>query len=105
MFDFYFFYNYIGRYILILKQNELFLHYTKISKINNLIIYFDIKELMDMSSISILNYIYFFKYYFGFLPYFSNYKYKFKLNNSFFSFVYNIKYLKNNYIFLYYFLL
>src|SRR6185369_5768228 len=64
-------------------------------KINNLIVYFNIKDVNDLNSFSILNYIYFFKYYFSVIPFFSNYSYKFNLNIDYYSFF--IQYTFKNY--------
>ena len=74
-------------------------------KIQNLNIFFDIKEITDINSFSVLNYIYFFKYYFGFLPFFVNYDYSFKLNLSYFSFTVKYKFLNKNIYFPLFFLI
>lgn len=92
MLDLYLHYNYIGRFILNLKQSKIFLNFKEIIKIFYLIIYFNIKEITDINSFSFLNNIYFFKFYFGVLPFFSNYKSIFRLNINHFSFIVQYKF-------------
>jgi len=55
-------------------------------KLNNFIIYFNLIDIIDLDQFSISNYFYFFRYFFGILPYFTNYKHKFHLNIHYFSF-------------------
>jgi len=86
MLDFFFYYKYIVRFILILKKSEFKYNYTNIINLNKFIIYFNINNINDLNNRSILNYIYFFKYYFSVIPYFSNYYYKFHLNLDYYSF-------------------
>lgn len=49
-------------------------------------LFFDIKELTEINNQSILSCIFFFKYYFGIIPFLKNYKHEFKLNIHYFSF-------------------
>src|ERR1700729_3318418 len=87
MFDFYFHYNNLVRFIDTLKCSEDIFTYMDIVKIKNLNVFFEIKEIKDLNSFSVLNSIYFFKFYFGFLPFFTQYSYRFSLNISYYSFV------------------
>jgi hypothetical protein len=105
MYDIFFHYNIIGRSILYLKQSKKKFNYMDLFKIKDLLIFFNLKDIIDINSIFVLNYIYFFKYYFGCLPLFFNYSYKFKLNLNYFSFI--VQYKFNNkrlYFPLYFFL-
>jgi hypothetical protein len=89
MLDLYFFYKNIGRYILLLKysykDNGPF-NYIDLIKFSKLAVYFNIKDINDLNNFSVLNYIYFFKYYFSVIPFFSNYNYRFHLNTDYYSF-------------------
>lgn len=68
-------------------------------------LFFDIKQLTDINNQSILSCIFFFKYYFGIVPFFKNYKHEFKLNIHYFSFVIEYSfYNKVMYYVLYYFI-
>ena len=55
--------------------------------IDHAVVFFNIKDIIDLSSSSVLSYIFFFKYYFGILPFFTNYKHNFKLNVHYYSFL------------------
>lgn len=44
-------------------------------------------NLIDLNNLAISNYYFFFKYFFGYIPFFQNYKYTFKLNISYFNFL------------------
>ena len=87
MLDFYFYYKFLCRNIFILKYSNKLFHYTDIIKFQRLIIFFNIKNLIDLNSSSIISYIYFFKYYFGIIPFFCNYSHEFKLNIHYFNFL------------------
>jgi hypothetical protein len=87
MFDFYFHYCNLVRFLDSLKcSNEIFT-FMDIVKIKSLNVFFEMKEIKELNSFSVLNSIYFFKYYFGVLPFFTKYNYKFSLNVSYYSFV------------------
>jgi hypothetical protein len=86
MFDFYFHYKYNGRFILNLKSSNI-LHFSDIAKLEKIIVYFNIKGITDLSNNAVLSYIFFFKYYLGVLPFFTNYQHEFKLNVHYFSFL------------------
>jgi hypothetical protein len=105
MFDLYFFYKYIGRYILYLKYSKFIYNFKNLSKLNNLIVYFNVNNITDINTNSLMNYFYFFKYYFSVVPYFSNYVHNFHLNINYYSFFiqYNF-YGKKIYYILYFFL-
>lgn len=104
MFDLLFYYKFIGRYILFLQYSLDKYSFKQMININNFIIYYNIINITDLDQFSISNYFYFFRYFFGILPYFTNYKHKFHLNIHYFSFFlqYNFKnYNFYNYIFIF----
>src|ERR1043165_9638524 len=86
MFDFFFHYKYNGRFILRLKSLNIY-HFTDIAKLEKIIVFFNIKGITDISNNVVLSYLFFFKYYFGVLPFFTNYQHEFKLNIHYFSFL------------------
>jgi hypothetical protein len=86
MFDFFFHYKYNGRFILSLKSFNI-LHFSDIEKLEKIIVFFNIKGITDLSNNTVLSYFYFFKYYLGVLPFFTNYQHEFKLNVHYFSFL------------------
>ena len=86
MLNYYFYYRYIGRFILFLKYSSKFFYPKDILKFNKLSFYFDILNVNDLNSVNILSHIFFFKYYFGVIPFFTNYIHKFKLNVHYYSF-------------------
>lgn len=85
--DFFFYYKYTVRYILFLEKNNYKFLLTDILELNKIVIYFNICNLTDLNNLSISNYYFFFKYFFGKIPFFFNYKYTFKLNISYFNFL------------------
>src|SRR3954470_13303380 len=86
MFDFFFHYKYNGRFILNLRAPRIF-HFTDILILEKIVVYFNIKDITDLSNSAVLSYLFFFKYYFGILPFFTNYKHEFKLNIHYYSFL------------------
>jgi hypothetical protein len=104
MLDYFFYYKNIGRFILYLKQSSEFFYFTNILQFNKLAIFFDVNNISDLSSISILSHIFFFKYYFGVFPFFTNYVYKFKLNTHYYKFFIQCNFFKKKiYYSLYFF--
>jgi len=93
MLDFYFYYKYIVRFILFLKKSKVKYYFTDILEIKKTLVYFNLQNITDLNNLSISNYYYFFKYFFGKIPFFSSYKYSFKLNISYYNFMilYNFK--------------
>jgi hypothetical protein len=87
MLDFYFYYKNIARYILFLKKSEKKFNFTDILEIKKSIIFFDLKNIIDLNNLSISNYYFFFKFFFGKIPFFTSYKYNFKLNVNYYNFV------------------
>lgn len=85
--DLFFYYKYTVRFILFLKKSNTRFFFTDILELNKVIIYFNIKNLTDLNNLAISNYYFFFKYFFGKIPFFFNYKYTFKLNISYFNFI------------------
>lgn len=104
MLDLYYYYKNTGRYILYLKYSINFFYYTNILELGKLTLFYDVANINDLNSINILSHLFFFKYYFGVIPFFSNYSYKFKLNIHYYSFFiqYNF-YNKSLYYPLYFF--
>lgn len=100
MFDLLFFYKYIGNFILYLQYSLNKYSFKQMIKLNNFIIYFNLINITDLDQFAISNYFYFFRFFFGILPYFTNYKHKFNLNIHYFSFFLQY-YLKNNNIYNY----
>jgi len=86
MFDFFFHYKYNGRFILSLKSPDIY-HFTEIIQLDKIIVFFNIKGITDLSNNAVLSYLFFFKYYFGVVPFFTNYQHEFKLNIHYFSFL------------------
>jgi hypothetical protein len=104
MFDFFFHYKYNGRLILNLK-NPRVAHFTDIIILDKILVFFNIKGIIDLSSNTILSYLFFFKYYFGVLPFFTNYQHEFKLNVHYYSFLIESSFFhKKMYPILYFFI-
>lgn len=93
MLDFFFYYKNIIRFIFFLKKSKIKFSFTDILEIKKLVVYFNLSNIVDLNNLSISNYYYFFKYFFGKIPFFSSYKYVFKLNVSYYNFsiLYNFK--------------
>jgi hypothetical protein len=87
MLDFFFYNNNIVRFILFLKKSKIKYDFTEILELKEINVYFNIKNILDLNDLSLSNYFFFFKYFFGKIPYFLNYKYNFKLNVNYFSFL------------------
>lgn len=95
----------MGRFLFFLQCSKNKFKINDILKLNLLFIFFNLKDIIDINSISILNYIYFFKFFFGYLPFFFNYECKFKLNIYYYSFKIQYKFFnKNIYFPLYFFI-
>src|ERR1700753_335667 len=105
MFDFFFYYKYIIRFILFLKKSKIKFNFIDILEIKKSVVFFNLKNIIDLNNLSISNYYFFFKYFFGKIPFFYNYKYTFKLNVSYYNFIiiYNFK-KKEIYYVLYFFI-
>jgi hypothetical protein len=103
MYDFFFHSKVIGRFLFFLQQSKIIFKFSDIFKINLLFIFFDLKNILDINSIFVVNYIYFFKFFFGYLPFFFNYESKFKLNIYYYSFKIQYKFYKNKIYFPLYF--
>jgi hypothetical protein len=93
MFDLYFFYKFTGRHILFLQHSKNQYSYKQIMKLDKISLYFNLKYITDLDAQSITNYFYFFRYFFGITPYFSNYSHEFHLNIHYFS--YYIEFIVN----------
>lgn len=93
MLDFFFYYKNIIRFILFLKKSKIKYNFIDILEIKKSIVYFNLKNIVDLNNLSISNYFFFFKYFFGKVPFFSSYKYTFKLNVNYYNFIilYNFK--------------
>jgi len=101
MFDFFFYYKYIILFILFLKKSEIKFKSIDILEIFKSAVFFNVKNITDLNTLSVSNYYYFFKYFFGKIPFFFNYKHNFKLNVNYYSFfiIYNFKKKKIYYVF------
>jgi hypothetical protein len=99
MYNLYFYYKYYSRYINFLKYSKNKYHFSQTTNLHKILLSFNIKELTEINHSSILSCIFFFKYYFGIIPFFNNYKYLFKLNVHYFSFSIEYYFVKN---FMYY---
>lgn len=96
MLDFFFYYKNTARFILFLKKSKVFFNFTNILEVNKSIVYFNLKNIIDLNNLSISNYFFFFKYYFGKVPFFSSYKYIFKLNISYYNFLISYNFRKKD---------
>jgi hypothetical protein len=96
MLDYFFYYQYIGRFMLYLKYSLNFFYPENILKFNKLSLFFNIFNINDLNSVSILSHIFFFKYYFGVMPFFTNYIHKFKLNIHYYSFFIQCNFFKKD---------
>jgi hypothetical protein len=105
MYSLYFYYKNYGRYINILKYSKNKYNHFEITKLEKIFIFFNIKDLTEINHSSILSCIFFFKYYFGVVPFFNNYKYLFKLNIHYFNFSIEYNFVKTYmYYILFYFI-
>ena len=103
MFDFFFHYKYNGRFILNYK-NSCLSHFTDIITLHKILVFFNIKGITDLSNNAVLSYLFFFKYYFGILPFFTNYQHEFKLNVHYYSFLIEYTFFKKiMYFYLFFF--
>ena len=79
-------------------------HFTDISILDKIVVYFNIKDITDLSNSSVLSYLFFFKYYFGILPFYTNYKHEFKLNVHYYTFLIEYSFYKRiMYFYLFFF--
>lgn len=95
MFDLFFYYKNSNRYIHLLKYSKNKFHFMNILKFQKIVFLFNIKELTEINHQSILSCIFFFKYYFGIIPFLKNYKHSFKLNIHYFTFSIEYCFLKS----------
>jgi hypothetical protein len=103
MFDFFFYYKYVVRFILYLKKSKIQFKSTNILKLEKAIIFFDLKNIIDINNLSVSNYFFFFKYFFGKIPFFSNYKHRFKLNVNYYNFFIMYNFKKKDIYYVFYF--
>lgn len=87
MHNLYFYYKNINRYIYFLKFSKYKYHFFNLIRLDKMVLFFNIKDLTELNNQSILSCIFFFKYYFGVVPFFNNYKHIFKLNINYFNFL------------------
>ena len=105
MFDLFFYSKNCNRYISFLKYSKNKFHYTDIINLHQLILFFNVKNLIELNHNTILSCIFYFKYYFGIVPFFNNYKHTFKLNTHYFNFLIEYTFTKKNIFFPLYFFL
>jgi hypothetical protein len=93
MLDFFFYYKYVIRFILLLRESNIRYDINNILEFKKVVVNFSLKNLVDLNNLSISNYFFFYKYFFGKIPFFSSYKYSFKLNVNYYNFIilYNFK--------------
>lgn len=103
MLDFFFYYNSVIRFILFLKKSKIKYDFTEIIELKEINVYFNIKNILDLNNLSLSNYFFFFKYFFGKIPYFLNYKYNFKLNVNYFSFFILCSFKKKDLFYIFFF--
>jgi hypothetical protein len=103
MFDFFFYYKYVVRFILCLQKSKIKIKSTNILKLEKAIILFDLKNIIDINNLSVSNYFFFFKYFFGKIPFFSNYKHSFKLNVNYYNFFIMYNFKKKDIYYVFYF--
>src|SRR5437763_5025336 len=105
MFDLYLYFKYSLRYINFLKNFNNINSFFDNIKIEKFVVFFNIKNITDLNHNYILSSIFFFKYYFGVIPFFTNYQQYFKLNINYYNFLIEYIFYKK-YIFysLYYFI-
>lgn len=101
MLDFYFYNSTIARFILFSKKSEKKYDFNKIMNIIEISVYFNIKNIIDLNNVSLSNYYYFFKFFFGKVPYFLNYKYNFKLNVNYYNFLILYSFKKKDLFFIF----
>ena len=98
-----FYYKNIGRQILALKVSDNKFNAFNIEHIKYLSLYFSLINIIDLNSMSICSCIYFFQYYFGITPFFSNYSHKFHLNIHYYNFFIQYTFSERYYYFPFYF--
>lgn len=105
MFDLFFYSKNYNRYIYFLKFSKGRYHFINLLKLQKIIYFFNIKDLTELNNQSVLSYLFFFKYYFGVVPFLNNYKHYFKLNIHYFNFTIEYHFLnKILYYSLFYFI-
>lgn len=105
MLDFYFYNTNVVRFILFLKKSEKIYDFNKMLDIAEISVYFNIKNITDLNNLALSNYYYFFKFFFGKMPYFCNYKYNFKLNVNYYNFLILYSFKKKDLFFVFSFFL
>ena len=95
MYNLSFFQKYIGNYIIFLQYSKEKYNYKQKIILDKFIIYFNLINIIDLDSSYISNYFYFFRYFFGILPYYNNYEHKFHLNVHYYNFY--LQYFFKNY--------
>jgi len=87
MYDLWFHYKYVGRYILLLKNSKIYYNSSLLLKLNSVNVFFDIKDIEDIDNLSISNCFFFFKFFFGRKGYYINYDSYFELNVYYYNFI------------------
>jgi hypothetical protein len=101
IFDYFFHYKYVLRFLFLEKQGVLSKNTYTLPKISQLHNFFVIKDLVDFENLKSSNYFFFFKYFFGKKAFFINYKTRFSLNVLYHSFYINLIIAKKDlYIFI-----
>ena len=93
--DFYFTYKNTLRFLLLLKLNSLkYINTYNLPILSKLKIFFSLSKFLDKDNISIYNYFYLFKFFFGRNAFLSKYKnfYKFFQNNCFVKLIVSLRF-------------
>jgi len=84
--DYFFHYKYCCRFKILNKFFNIEMNSLNILNLNNISIYFFVKNLDDLNHLCTSNYFYFIKYFFGKRAYISKYSYKFNLGTNYHNF-------------------
>lgn len=103
MLDFFFYYKYIVRFIFFLKKSKIKYNFVDLLELKQSIVSFNLNNITDLNSLSISNYFFFYKYFFGKIPFFSSYKYNFKLNVNYYNFIISYCFKKKEVYYVLYF--
>lgn len=87
MYNLFFYYKNINRYLLFLKYSQNKYHFINLLKLEKMCIFFNIKDIVDLNNNTILSSLFFFKFFLGVIPFFTNYQHAFKLNVHYYNFI------------------
>lgn len=96
VFDYYFHYKYVLRFLLLEKIGKSYINTYKFPRIYKLNTFFVIKDLVDFENLKSSNYFFFFKYFFGKKAFFLNYSSVFSLNVLYHNFNVQLNFVKKD---------